>query len=213
MILYGARLSPFVRKVLVVAAEKGIDLELRPAGPGAPPSDEFLQASPFAKIPALRDGDFTLADSSAITWYLETLHPEPNLIPIEARARARVVWFDEFADTIASPPKLKVFWHRVVAPLIGRESDAAAAEKAEREEVPGVVDYLERIAPEPGGYLVEDRFTLADIAVASPFVNLMHARSPFDEARHPRAAAYVRSVLARPSFAALVERERKFLAR
>ena len=47
MILYGSSLSPYVRKVLAFASEKGIELELKPTGaaPGHP-SDEFLAASP-----------------------------------------------------------------------------------------------------------------------------------------------------------------------
>ena len=32
MIIHGARPSPFVRKVIVFAAEKGIDVEVQPAG-------------------------------------------------------------------------------------------------------------------------------------------------------------------------------------
>ena len=38
MILYGSSLSPFVRKVLAFAGEKGIELELQRigAGPGDP---------------------------------------------------------------------------------------------------------------------------------------------------------------------------------
>ena len=37
MIVYGSSLSPFVRKVLAFAAEKGIELELQPTGfPRAP---------------------------------------------------------------------------------------------------------------------------------------------------------------------------------
>src|SRR3954466_1031030 len=58
MILYGSSLSPYVRKVLAFAAEKGIELEVQPTGtaPGQP-SDEFLAASPLRKMPALRDGD------------------------------------------------------------------------------------------------------------------------------------------------------------
>ena len=63
MILYGSSLSPFVRKVLAYAGEKGIELELKPTGsaPGQP-SAEFLEASPLRKMPALRDESFTLAD-------------------------------------------------------------------------------------------------------------------------------------------------------
>ena len=87
MILYGSSLSPFVRKVLAFAAEKGIELDLQPTGmPNYSP--EYLEASPFRKMPALRDGDYTLADSSAIIQYLEAKLPEPPMIPTEPRARA-----------------------------------------------------------------------------------------------------------------------------
>ena len=80
MIVYGSSLSPYVRKVLAFAAEKGIELELKPTGdaPGQPNQD-FLAASPLRKMPALRDGDFTFADSSAIVHYLEAKHPQPAL--------------------------------------------------------------------------------------------------------------------------------------
>ena len=211
MIVYGSSLSPFVRKVLVVAAEKGIEVENLVFGPGVAPTPEFIEASPFGKIPALRDGDFTLPDSTAIAVYLDARHPEPNLIPADPQARGRVLWFDEFADTIAFPPKGKVFFNRVVAPLLGQEGDEAVAAAAERDELPKVFAYLESVIP-PSGYLVEDRFTLADISVASPFVNLQHARSQVDAARHPKLAAYVETILARPSFAGLAARDRRFLA-
>ena len=55
MILYGSSLSPYVRKVLAYAGEKGIELDLQPTGfPN--PSPGFLDTSPFRKMPALRDG-------------------------------------------------------------------------------------------------------------------------------------------------------------
>ena len=76
MIVYGSSLSPFVRKVLAFAAEKGIEVESRPVGLGSE-DPEFREASPFGKMPALVDGDYCLADSSAIIHYLEALHPEP----------------------------------------------------------------------------------------------------------------------------------------
>ena len=199
MIVYGSSLSPFVRKVLVICAEKALDVEVQVFGPGTPPTPEFLEASPFGKIPALRDGDYTLADSTAIAFYLEAKHPTPQLIPIEARARGRTVWFDEFADTVAFPSKAKVFWNRVVLSLMGKEEDEVAARKAETEELPAIFAYLESVAPNAGGFLVGDSFTLADIAVASPFVNLRHARSPLDAATYPRLKAYVEAIHARPS--------------
>jgi len=99
MILYGSSLSPYVRKVLGYAAEKGIELDVQPTGfPN--PSPEYLEASPFRKMPALRDGDYTLADSSAIIQYLEAKHPEPALIPADPRLRGKTIWYEEFADTI-----------------------------------------------------------------------------------------------------------------
>jgi len=64
MILYGSSLSPFVRKVLAFADEKRIELDLQSTGGFAEPKPEYLEASPFRKMPAFRDGDYTLADSS-----------------------------------------------------------------------------------------------------------------------------------------------------
>jgi glutathione S-transferase len=211
MIVYGASLSPFVRKVLAFGAEKGLELEHRPLGLG---SDDpgFIEASPFRKIPAFRDGDFTICDSSAIIHYLEAKYPDPALIPAEPEARARTIWYDEFSDTILAACGGKMFFNRVVAPrFLGREGDLAAADTAEKEELPPILDYLERIVPDAGGFLVGDSITLADIAVASPFANLGHLDVTPDEGRHPRTAAYVRAILSRPSFASWVERERAFL--
>lgn len=212
MILYGSSLSPYVRKVLAFAGEKGISLELEPTGfPN--PSPDFVEASPFGKMPALRAGGFTLADSSAIIHYLEAKHPEPPLIPVDPELRGQVIWYDEFSDTILTACGAKMFFNRIVAPLIGRNGDLAAAEVAEKEELPPILDYLEGMVPEPGGFLVGDSLTLADIAVASPFANLAHLGCDLDPRRHDRVRAYVDSVLSRPSFAPWIEREKAFLAR
>jgi glutathione S-transferase len=206
MIVYGNTLSPFVRKTLAFAAEKGIEVELVAAGMGQGPP-EFKLASPFGKMPAFKDGDFMLADSTAIITYLEAIKPEPNLIPSEPKARARAIWFEEFADTIVGACVGKVFFNRVVAKMIGREADLAAADEAAAIEVPKALDYLEGVIP-PSGFLVEDRITLADIAVASPFQNLHLAACPIDPARYPKSAKYIDAVLARPSYAAMVQKER-----
>ena len=212
MILYGSSLSPFVRKVLAFAGEKGIELELQPVGPGDPNPD-FRAASPFGKIPGFRDGDYGLADSSAIVHYLEAKYPERPLIPAEPRARGKTIWFDEFSDTIIVACGAKMFFNRIVAPrFLGRPGDLAAADLAEREELPPILDYLEKVVPDAGGYLVGDALTLADIAVASPFVNFAHLECEFDPARYGRVRAWVDSILARPSFAQWVERETALLA-
>ena len=209
MIIYGSSLSPFVRKVLVYAAEKGIEVENMPLPPGTENPD-FMAASPFRKIPAMRDGDFAISDSSAIIAYIEALHPEPNLIPTDPRTRARTIWYDEFMDTILFDCGRKMFFNRVVAPIMGRQGNLEEADKAEREELPPLLAYLEGVIPE-SGFLVEDRLTLADIAIACPFVNFQHMRVTIDEAAYPKLHAYVTALLARPSFAPLIARETGFL--
>jgi glutathione S-transferase len=202
-----------VRKVLAFAAEKGIEIDLQPVGLGDPNPD-FVEASPFRKMPAFRDGDYTLADSSAIIHYLEAKQPDPRLIPADAKLRGKTIWFEEFADTILVTCGGKIFFNRIVAPrFLGRPGDEEAAVQAELNDLPPILDYLEKVVPGEDGYLVGDTLTLADIAVAGPFANFRHTGTRVDPERYPRALAYVERILARPSLAQWVERETAFLAR
>lgn len=213
MILYGSSLSPFVRKVLAYAGEKGIELEVQPTGPGDPNPD-FRAASPFGRIPGFRDGDYALADSSAIIHYLEAKFPDPALIPGEPKLRGRTIWFEEFADTILVSCGAKIFFNLIVAPrFLGRPGDEEAARQAEINDLPPILDYLESVVPGDGAYLVGDGITLADIAVASPFANFRHTSTRVDPERFPKTVAYVDRILARPSFAPWIERETAFLAK
>ncbi len=215
MIVYGSSLSPYVRKVLAVAGEKGVEVELRPMGT-APrePSEEFLEASPFRKMPALRDGDFTLADSSAIIHYLEAKYPDPALIPADPVARGKVIWFEEFADTILVACGAKIFFNRVVAPkFLGLPGDAEVARQAELNDLPPVLDYLEKVVADGDGYLVGNSLTLADIAVASPFANFSYTGTRVDPERYPRTIAFTERILARPSIAPWIAREKAMLER
>jgi glutathione S-transferase len=212
MIVYGSSLSPFVRKVLAFAGEKRIEVELKPIAIGDQ-DPEFREASPFGKMPAFRDGDFAISDSTAIITYLDAIKPEPNLIPLDARARARTIWYEEFGDTILASCGAKMFFNRIVAPrFLKREGDLAAADKAQCDELPPLLDYLERVIPR-SGWLVEDRLTLADIAVASPFANLRHLSVAIEPRRYPKLTVYVERVLARPSFSQWVAREAAFRER
>jgi glutathione S-transferase len=213
MILYGLPTSPFARKVMAFASQKGIALESCaqkldwPSGAFDP---AFLACSPFKKVPALRDGEFFVADSSAIITYLDALHPLPNLIPLDPRDRARVIWFEEYADTMLAPTVSKIFANRVFYKrFLGREGDDAAAAKAEREELPPMLDYLEGVLP-PRGFLVDQRLTLADIAVVSSLANLRHHEFPLHS--WPRVAAYSKSLLAQPCFSGGIAKERAMVA-
>ena len=212
MVIYGSVISPFVRKVVVFAAEKGLDCQVKGVELNSKDPD-FRSASPFGKMPALRDGDYTLADSSAIVAYMEALKPMPELIPVEARARGKVIWWDEFADTIFIAAAVKVFFNRVVSPrFLGRPGDAALADQAATVELPPLFAFIEASLPE-SGWLVADRMTLADISVASAFANLRQANCPPDIITYPKLNAFVDTMFTRESFARCLEREAKIYAR
>jgi glutathione S-transferase len=213
MIIYGSSLSPYVRKVLAFAGEKGLDVDLQATGfPNH--SAEFLEASPFRKMPAMRDGDYALPDSSAIVHYIEAKHPDPALIPTDPKLRGKTIWYEEFADTVLVSCGAKIFFNLIVAPrFMGRPGDLEAAKQAELNDLPPILDYLETVAPGGGGFLVGDGLTLADLAVAGPFANFRHTETKVCPERYPRTVAYVNRILARPSFAKWVERETAMLAK
>ncbi len=212
MKLYGSSLSPYVRKVLVFATEKGLALDNvqieRPVM-----QDEFLRASPLRKMPALVDGAFSIADSTAIIAYLERKHPTPAMYPSDAESLARAVWFEEFADTVLSGVVSKIFFNRIIAPkFYHKPGDEAAAVEGEAKDLPPLLDYLESVVSAPGHFLVGNSLGVADIAVASMFVNLTHAGVDVSTKTHPKTAAWVASVLDRPSFGGLIAAEKKLLA-
>jgi glutathione S-transferase len=212
VILYGSSISPFVRKVIAFASEKGITLEVKTVGV-ADPDPTFRKASPLGKMPALDDDGFLLADSSAIVHYLEAKVAQPRLIPTEAQARGRVIWFDEFADTMLMGCAAKMFFNRVVSPrFLKRPGDLELAASVERDELPKVLGYLESVIPQDG-FLVGDSVTLADLAVASPLANFPYMDVEIDASLYPRTKAFAARILARPSFAPVLARERALLAR
>lgn len=199
MIVYGTGYSPFVRKVLVALAEKGIAYEHAPCMfHAAEPA--FQAASPLGKIPAIDDEGFRLADSTAILFYLERKVPEPALVPSEPQALGRALWFEKFGDTELFGKLVVPFVERVMKPnMLGKPTDEAAVAKALDEDLPPLFDHLEsRI---DGPFLVGNAFSIADIAVTTGFYNFGLADARIDAGRWPKLAAYVEAILARPSFA------------
>ena len=106
----------------------------------------------------------------------------------------------------------KMFFNRVVMPrFLKREGDLAAADKAEREELPPLLDYIEKTLP-ASGHLVADRLTLADLTIASPFVNMMHMNVDLGVTHRPKLAAFLNGIHKRPSFSASITQEKAMLA-
>jgi glutathione S-transferase len=97
----------------------------------------------------------------------------------------------------------------VLQPLFFKKpGDEALVQKAANETLPPLFDYLEQ---ELGGndYLVGNRFSIADIAVGTIFVNYRHGKGEIDAKRWPKLAAYVERVHSRPSFKGLIEEDRR----
>ena len=195
--IVGSYLSPYVRKVLACLDLKGLAYEIDPIPPFFG-DDRFTQLSPLRRVPVLVDDRVTLADSSVIVQYLEDRYPQPALWPTDVADRAVARWYEEFADTrIADVLVWGVFRKAVLEPgIFGLKRDLDAIKRIIRDDVPGVLDYLEVRVPR-AGFLFGDA-GMGDISLAVPFRNFGFARQRIDAERWPSTAAYVDRVLALP---------------
>jgi len=208
-IIHGAGLSPFVRKTRVFLAEKGVEYKNIPVFPGSP-DPAWRKKSPLGKIPCYEDETgFVLPDSSCICQYLESIHPTPPLYPADPKLRARALWYEEYADTKLLEATIVPFVHRIVnAKFLNKPADEAAIQKAKEEVAPAIFTWVEGEIGD-NEYLVGGKFSIADIAMATSFVNMQHGGETVDAKRFPTLAAYVARIHARPSFKALIEEEKK----
>jgi len=83
--------SPFVRKVVVLAIETGLDAKIeRLPTTVAPikPNDELAHQNPLMKLPTMTTDDGqVLFDSRVICEYLDSLHSGPKIFPPSGMAR------------------------------------------------------------------------------------------------------------------------------
>lgn len=215
LIVYGASLSPFVRKVRIFLAEKGLDYQLEQVNPfSAPPS--FVEISPLKRIPAFRDTDLpepnTISDSSVICDYLEHKYPNPPLYPEDLYQRARALWFEEYADTVvAQAIGAGLFFERVVKKLLGQQTDNTVVESTLATKLPPLFDYLEKQIGDRE-FLVGSSLSIADITIGSMLVNFCHAGECVNEKLWPKLGGYMNRLHERPSFKARIEEEAPFVA-
>ncbi len=216
VIVYGGAISPFVRKVRVMLAEKGVEYSLEQVSPFAPPP-EFLAISPLKRIPVLRDTDVpepnTLPDSSIICDYLEHKFPKPALYPADPFERAVALWYEEYADsTMAQNIGRGLFFERIVKKMMRSQTDEAVCQKTLTQELPPLFDHLEKEIGDKQ-FLAGGAFSIADISVGTMLVNFKHAGETIDTARWPKLAAYIARVHARPSFKAMIDEETPLITR
>jgi len=126
IILYGVPLSPYVRKVRVCLAHKQLDYKLEIVSPFNQP-DWFLELNPLGRIPALKDDELSLADSSVICQYLDEKYPNSaSLLGDTIEQRAAVRWLEKYADYELAPfATFTVFQQRIIAPTMQKPTDEA----------------------------------------------------------------------------------------
>ncbi len=208
--LYGAPLSPFVRKVRLLLAEKGLDYQLEAIAPFGQPA-WYREISPLGRIPALRDGDLALADSSVICQYLEERYPEPpNLQGDAPPAAQRCAGWKIRRLRDRSLATLTIFRNRILKPAMGQACEENDVRRALEEKLPAHFDYLENHL-DGRAFFVGERLTLADLAIASQLVNLRHAGENLDEQRWPALAAHFARMLRTPGDASAAAGERRTL--
>ncbi|MDX5373246.1 MAG: glutathione S-transferase family protein [Pseudomonadaceae bacterium] len=211
--VYGAPLSPFVRKLRLCLLEKDLDYQLEIVTPYGQP-EWYRELNPLGRIPAFRDDDLTLADSSVICQYLEERYPERTPLfgstPVET---ARVRWLEKYADYELAPLcTFAVFRNRLLKPMLGQACDEEAVRKALQEKLPAHFDYLERTLG-TNAFFLGERLSQADLAIYSQLQNMEHGGELLDAARWPALAAHYQRIKARASVQSLLPGELKVIAK
>jgi glutathione S-transferase len=157
MKLYGSDLSPFVQRVKMQLAAKGLDYEyLLP--PGGFKSEEYLAINPIGKIPCLVTNDgLSLPESEVIVEYIEDAYPKPLLRPRKADERAKVRLIARINDLYLVPAMGKTFG------LMAPSRDPAAVSAA----LADVNKALGHLEPYMSGkkHAAGNKFTVADCAI------------------------------------------------
>ena len=163
-VIYGPGYSTFARTVRLALEEKGADYDLVEVDllSGAGQSAEHLARHPFGKVPAFEHDGFALYETDAIVRYVDESFPGTDLVPADARSRARMNQAMSVLASYAYPCLIgQIFMQRAVMPIIGNASDeaaiAAALPKAET-----ALGALEQLI-DGNRYLAGERLSLADL--------------------------------------------------
>ena len=152
-----ARTRWMLEEVAVPYEYKRINLR---AGENKTP--EFLAISPGGKIPALCDGTLTLTESMAINFYLAETYGK-GLMPADVAERAHVYQWSFWAISNVQPLLLTILHNVMLLPEAERSPQAADAARQQ------LIPYFRQLdgALQGTEYLVGNRFTVADLNVAS----------------------------------------------
>jgi glutathione S-transferase len=154
---------------------------------GAQKAPEYLAINPMGKVPALKDGNATLAEAAAICAYVAERYPEAKLAPpLGDPLRAKYLYWLFFAPSCVEPAMVQV------ATKVEMSSVSAGWGDAQR-----VFDVLDASLTK-GPWLLGERFSAADIAIGSGlnFVVRLFKMVP----TRPSFDRYIDACGARPAF-------------
>jgi glutathione S-transferase len=172
-----------------------------PDAPDAPlhtASPAFKKVNPNGLIPTLDDDGFVLNESLAINLYLAKKAGGP-LAPANLKEDADMMMWALWAVTECEPHSINILYHRMAKPEPERDH-ALAALSVEKLQRP--FDVLDKHLTASGGYMVGNRFTVADINTAEIFRYAQAAPELF--ATRPAVKAWREACQARPAFKAMM---------
>ena len=201
MKLYHSPLSPYVRKVMVVAHETGLLDRIETVdGSGTPlqPHGETVAANPLGKIPALITEDgLTLFDSRVICRYLDD-RAGAGLYPAGA-AQFPVLAREALAEGMIDAALLTAYEWRL-RPEASRFQPWVDGQK---DKVRRGIDAFERAIDAMGGPLTIDKIALG---CALGYIDFRLADLNWRDG-HPRLAAWYEEFSGRPSMKATIPQQ------
>ncbi|QSQ19003.1 glutathione S-transferase family protein [Pyxidicoccus parkwayensis] len=205
--LYQHPLASFCWKVLIALYENGTPFEARLVDLGNEAERAaFLKLTPMGKMPVLRDEarDRTIPETSIIIEYLDTHYPGPKrLIPAEPELALRTRLSDRFFDLYVQEPMQKIVGDEL-RPEGKRDPHGVAQARAA---LRSAYAFLEQEMA-TRRWAMGDDFTLADCA-AAPALFYADKVVAIGEER-PNTAAYLSRLMARPSFARVLEEAKPY---
>jgi glutathione S-transferase len=197
MRLYQYPFSPSCQKVVALAHEVGVPLELVTVElfKGESRAPAMRAKNPNGKLPILEDGDFVLWESAAMLAYIAAKAGRADLAPTTPRERAEVDRWTAWEGAHFGPAIRKVAFERVVKKLVGRGAPDEAVVKAGIEEFATTASVLEQSLGTKE--YVCGPLTIADFDLA-PYATLA-ASCGLDFEPYPKANAWLGRMTARDS--------------
>ena len=202
--IYGVARSRAAR-VLWMAKELGLDYEHVKVdfASGETHQPAHLALNPNGHIPVVDDDGFILWESMAINLYLAKKYGAGGLYPSRLEDEARAWQWSLWGMTEVERPVLTAMMNRAIFPE--NQRDLAAADAAEKTLAPSlrVLDGVLGHTP----YLLGERFTVADLNVASILAWARPAQ--IDTSAFPKVAEWLRICAERPAARAIRQLQRE----